>query len=279
MSAPRFTAGRVFWPRGCFSGRSAHIRCLVVSLDSWVVRTDAADAKGHLTLAIETSNPSSGGAGEVALGWIGAHGVEVVGVVALAPESTHDDALMPAIDRLTREHGVGAREIARIAVSAGPGGFTGVRIAVATAKGIAAVTGARCAAVESGLVAAESREGEGVVAVALASKRATAWVGLYSRERGTSARVVESGAEMDVEGLRAAWGRTRFSVLMADSHLVTGMREWCAGSGVIVEPLRLTAEGVLRASVGGAWVEGERLAPVYPREPEAVSKWRRLKGE
>ncbi len=199
--------------------------------------------------------------------------------MGLEPESTHDDALMPAIDRLTRAHGVGAKEIARVAVSAGPGGFTGVRIAVATAKGIGLVTGARCVGVESGLVAAESWEGEGVIAVALASKRSTAWVGVYEKVRGGNARVVEEGVEMDVEGLRAAWERTRFSVVMADAHLVAGMREWCAGQGITVEPLRLTAEGVLRASAGVEDVGADRLAPVYPREPEAVTKWRRLKGE
>ncbi|MGD9691784.1 MAG: tRNA (adenosine(37)-N6)-threonylcarbamoyltransferase complex dimerization subunit type 1 TsaB [Phycisphaerales bacterium] len=234
---------------------------------------------GALTLAIETSNPSTGGAGEVALGRVGAHGVEVIGVMGLEPESTHDDALMPAIDRLTRAHGVGAKEIARIAVSAGPGGFTGVRIAVATAKGIGLVTGARCVGVESGLVAAESWEGAGVIAVALASKRSTAWVGVYEKVRGGNARVVEEGVEMDVEGLRAARERTRFSAVMADAHLVAGMREWCTSSGVGVEPLRLTAEGVLRASAGVEDVGADRLAPVYPREPEAVTKWRRLKGE
>lgn len=243
------------------------------------MRTPAVDVTGALTLAIETSNPSTGGAGEVALGRVGAHGVEVIGVMGLEPESTHDDALMPAIDRLTRAHGVGAKEIARVAVSAGPGGFTGVRIAVATAKGIGLVTGARCVGVESGLVAAESWEGAGVIAVALASKRSTAWVGVYEKARGGNARVVEEGVEMDVEGLRAAWERRKFSAVMADAHLVAGMREWCAASGVGVEALRLTAEGVLRASAGVEDVGADRLAPVYPREPEAVTKWRRLKGE
>ncbi len=244
-----------------------------------VVRTGPDDDAGQLTLAIETSNPSSGGAGEVALGWVGATKTRVLGVIALAPESTHDDALMPAIDRLTRAQGVGAREIERIAVSAGPGGFTGVRIAVATAKGIAAATGARCVGVESGLVAAERWEGEGVIAVALASKRATAWVGVYAKQHGERARVVEAGHELDSEGLRAAWERTRFGAVMADAHLAPGMREWAEREGVRVEPLRLSAEGVLRASAGVEGVEAGRLAPVYPREPEAVSKWRKLKGE
>lgn len=243
-----------------------------------VVRTHAADAPGAMTLAIETSNPSSGGAGEVALGVVGATSARVLGGVALAPESTHDDALMPAIDRLTREHGVSAREIERIVVSAGPGGFTGVRIAVATAKGIAGVTGARCVALNSGRVAAESWKGEGMLAVALASKRSTSWVGVYER-RGGRVREVMAGREMDVEGLRAAHSEAAFGALMADAHLVSGMREWALGAGVVVEPLRLTAEGCLSACVGLEGVEAGLLAPVYPREPEAVSKWRRLRNE
>jgi tRNA threonylcarbamoyladenosine biosynthesis protein TsaB len=49
----------------------------------------------------------------------------------------HARELMPGIDRLLRAAGIGFRELDALAVGIGPGGFTGLRIGVATAHGIA----------------------------------------------------------------------------------------------------------------------------------------------
>jgi len=45
--------------------------------------------------------------------------------------------LLPAIDALLKEAGVGRREIGLIAATIGPGSFTGVRVGLATARGLA----------------------------------------------------------------------------------------------------------------------------------------------
>ena len=49
--------------------------------------------------------------------------------------------LLPEIDALLKEHGFGRDRIACVAVGRGPGSFTGVRIAMATAKGVASALG------------------------------------------------------------------------------------------------------------------------------------------
>jgi len=56
---------------------------------------------------------------------------------AAAPEAGPSAALLPAIDRLLRRAGVGVRELAAFAIAIGPGSFTGLRIGVATLKGLA----------------------------------------------------------------------------------------------------------------------------------------------
>jgi tRNA threonylcarbamoyladenosine biosynthesis protein TsaB len=49
----------------------------------------------------------------------------------------HARELMPAVDRLMREAGLAFRDLDALAVGIGPGGFTGLRIGIATAHGIA----------------------------------------------------------------------------------------------------------------------------------------------
>jgi tRNA threonylcarbamoyladenosine biosynthesis protein TsaB len=46
-------------------------------------------------------------------------------------------SLLPAIERLTREASIARRDIALIAVTVGPGSFTGVRVGLAAAHGLA----------------------------------------------------------------------------------------------------------------------------------------------
>ena len=50
---------------------------------------------------------------------------------------THSETLMPMIDRVLQQAGIGMEEIELITLTNGPGSFTGLRIGAATAKGLA----------------------------------------------------------------------------------------------------------------------------------------------
>lgn len=55
----------------------------------------------------------------------------------------HGEALMPMVDRVMAEAALSPRELDIVAAAIGPGGFTGIRVGLAAARGIALATGAR----------------------------------------------------------------------------------------------------------------------------------------
>jgi tRNA threonylcarbamoyladenosine biosynthesis protein TsaB len=61
--------------------------------------------------------------------------------LALQRGLQHSPTLVPLVDRLLSEVGLGVRELEFVACSVGPGSFTGIRIGLATAKGIGFAVG------------------------------------------------------------------------------------------------------------------------------------------
>ncbi len=86
-----------------------------------------------LILAIETST----GCGSVALTRGGAASGKVLGEYTLQPEITHSRRLLGSVKGMMDALAVTWSDLDAVAVSQGPGSFTGLRIGMAAAKGIA----------------------------------------------------------------------------------------------------------------------------------------------
>lgn len=85
-----------------------------------------------LLLGIDTCGPS----GSVALGRLAGQQVEVLDQIELAGR-TYSSTLIAAVGELLARHGVGMKDVAAIVAVHGPGSFTGVRVGLSAAKGLA----------------------------------------------------------------------------------------------------------------------------------------------
>ncbi len=272
-----------------------------------------------VALAIEISNPSSGPRGPVDLGQglcvLAGPGVALAHVgsdgkrgpshaEALREGDRHTDDLMPAIDRLFRAHSASPSDLTSIAVSIGPGGYTSLRIAVATAKMLAHATGARVLPVPSASVAAWCLPIESAPAVVcLASKGQTVhgtllpsstrddtWWDRTGRAPAAALLAPQSLAELDrdlacgrgwiaascalglisSEHIEALAPRT----VIGDEFLPDAFRRSAERIGArIVAPI-FSAQSALSLAEPGAAIDPLALAPLYPRQAEAVTQWR-----
>lgn len=128
-------------------------------------------------LAIETAG--SGCSAAVA------RGGAVLAAECRALRHGHAEALLPMIERVMAEAGLLPSQLDAVAAAVGPGGFTGIRVGLAAAHGIALAVGARLvgvssfAAVAARLAAAGDR-GCAALLVALDSRRADLYVQLFA---------------------------------------------------------------------------------------------------
>ena len=68
-------------------------------------------------------------------------GTEIIGLKEEAGGNNHAKNLLPFVDDVLKQSGISMSEINGVAVSIGPGSYTGLRIGVSTAKGIAYTAG------------------------------------------------------------------------------------------------------------------------------------------
>ncbi|MCP3858275.1 MAG: tRNA (adenosine(37)-N6)-threonylcarbamoyltransferase complex dimerization subunit type 1 TsaB, partial [Phycisphaeraceae bacterium] len=127
-----------------------------------------------LTLALETSGAVGSAAVRLPDGTI---------VERVFPEGTsHGTGLLPACEALLAETGHPVRDVDLVAVSLGPGSFTGLRVGVAAAKGLAFGLACELPGVSTLDVLASNAIGlrEGSVVPILDARRAHVHAALYS---------------------------------------------------------------------------------------------------
>jgi tRNA threonylcarbamoyladenosine biosynthesis protein TsaB len=188
-----------------------------------------------------------------------------------AMERGQTEALIPMIGTVLAEAGLAAGEIDLIAVTVGPGAFTGLRVALAAAHGLALATGLPLLGVSNfAAVAAQvppAARGSRPLVVALDSKRSELYLQAFDVDgaaEGKGALVApEAFASWVPEGplIVAGDGASRLA-----AALDTNRVELAPGSGMT------DAADVARLAVA-AWRPGihpERPQPLYLRAPDTT---------
>lgn len=233
-----------------------------------------------LTLAIEATNPNVPTPG-VLLARTGDDTspgkIVVLATRGLRQQGRHDDLLLPAIAELFEEAGARPTDLSEVLVSIGPGGFTATRLACVAAAVLAEVSGAKILAVPTVQVAIETvlqvhKVRSGVV-VAMACKQDSAYVARFDASR------------MEFSERGSSIGPEEFDMLLLpgdslvyEGHVPKQMLEVAAKRGNRCIPMCLTPEGLLACRSAAEIVPAESLRPIYPREPNAVTQWRRRYG-
>ncbi len=108
---------------------------------------------------------------------------------------THSVTLLPLIKQVSEGAGLTPEEIDAVAVSNGPGSFTGVRIGVATAKGIAQPTGKKCVPVSTLEAIAYPLSDSDCIAVSVMDARCNqVYCALFRCANGRMIRLTEDDA-------------------------------------------------------------------------------------
>ena len=108
---------------------------------------------------------------------------------------THSQTLMVMAEDLLRTCGVTAQDVTAVAVAAGPGSFTGVRIGVAAAKGFAWAKELPCCGVSTlEAMALNFGAWDGYICPVMDARRSQVYNALFEVEAGTLTRIREDRA-------------------------------------------------------------------------------------
>jgi tRNA threonylcarbamoyladenosine biosynthesis protein TsaB len=181
----------------------------------------------------------------------------------------HAARLLVLVEGLLAEAGTGWDEVGRIAVGAGPGGFTGLRIGIATARALAQATGVPLVPVSSlAALAAGSGDPDGTVAAVLDARRGEVYAGVYAGRRELMAPAALPPVEL-AERLLALDAPVR-----AVGDGAVRFRPELEVAGIAVPADGSTVHRIAAGPLCGLGREGEpvardAVAPDYRREPDA----------
>ena len=203
-----------------------------------------------------------------------------LGVRTIHDGPTHSQTLLPFVKDLLEEASVSPEDLDVIAVSAGPGSFTGLRIGISAAKGLAFPFSTPCAPVSTlEALAMNLRDFEGAIACpVMDARRGEFYNALFRIENGVPVRIT---ADRAIEGeflknellcydgvIVLGDGAEKFASFFPEyeNKLASEGMRFQNGESVALVGMRLLKENKLTSC--------HALSPSYLRIPQAEREWR-----
>lgn len=190
---------------------------------------------------------------------------------------THSVTLMPMVDTMLKNAGMAAQDMALIAVAAGPGSFTGLRIGISAAKGLAWALDLPCCGVSTLEAMAENVTAfEGMVICAMDARRQQIYNAVFDCHGGRLIRRCEDRA-IALEVLAQELAReTCEKIVVGDGAglchtylLAQGISCRMAPAGSLYQRASGVGLAAQRMVEQGRTVTPQALRPVYLRLSQA----------
>ncbi len=190
---------------------------------------------------------------------------------------THSHTLLPMVQDMLRNSKLTLADMDAIAVAVGPGSFTGLRIGLATVKGLGWASGKPCLGISTleGM-AHPLRHLDGIIVCAMDARRAQIYNAVFLAEGGTLTRVREDRAislEDAAADIREFDGRP--ITIVGDGALLCYEYFTNAGISCTLAPAHLRQQSAIGVAMVAekagieASCSAQDLAPVYLRLSQA----------
>jgi tRNA threonylcarbamoyladenosine biosynthesis protein TsaB len=192
---------------------------------------------------------------------------------------THSELLLPMAEATMQACSLEVADIDLFACTVGPGSFTGVRIGVATVKGLAFGTGKRCAAVSTLEALAENLVPlTGIYCPVMDARRGQVYNALFEYRSGVLKRLCPDRA-ISLVSLGEELTEKYHGIpiwLAGDGYTIarealdhTGIKIQTTPTALILQSAAAVARCAYRMAEAGITVSDTALVPTYLRLPQA----------
>ncbi len=232
---------------------------------------------GEVLLTVDTSTQ----AGSVAI----SDGGQLLGELLVNVKGTHTDRLLLTIQQLLQDAQLSMADLDCVAVVIGPGAFTGLRVGVATCKGLALATGKPMVGISSlQALALQAPFGRFPVCALLDARKKEVYAGLYNWQAG---RPLPCGPEVVVAPERLLESLPAETVFIGEgavAYQTLIVRQMGSRAHFVPWPLNLPRASSAAALALDDFRQGRtftpaELRPRYIRLSEAEIMWTRRQAE
>jgi tRNA threonylcarbamoyladenosine biosynthesis protein TsaB len=207
----------------------------------------------------------------------------LVAEYTLNVSETHSARLMPTIDRVLNDAELGIEDIDALAIAIGPGSFTGLRIGLATFKGLALAAEKKLVAVPTlDALASSISFSDHIVCPILDARMGEVYAALYKFSDGLCEKVSkdmvlavedlfrEVDGKVVILGDGIALHRDRIVAVLGERAVFAPQRLWIPRAVNVAAIARSRVERGDSDDIGA-------LEPIYLRQSEAERKWGKRK--